>query len=270
MSLRRNLALLPVFLSAVALVGCGPPQRDEACDGALRACRAYLATAERTGQSCGATLESTRSDLASTRTENSQLQRRFHDVQRRFQNAKRESRRLERDLIEVQETNQKLKAFFKKLDEEIEHHSLLFQSPEQLRMMEMQNTEKLKYYREAARNLKERQEGGSSILSRLLSTDDDAIDWDPDYLQKRIIEVEAQIRRIRYSHILIARGATRLEELLGKQGGDGRSSSLLLLDGVSPVRAWWRQSVAEMVDERDDTGPVECDTPFNNVAAARG
>ena len=274
MSLRRTLVLLPMLVSAMALMGCSPPERDEGCegtlypcradlatcDGALRSCRADLGTAELTNQSCDATLETTRSDLASSRTENSQLQR-------RFRGAKSENRRLERDLREVQEANQKLEELFKKLDDEIEHHSLLLRSPEQLRVLEKKNAKKLKEYREAARNLKEGQADGPSIWSRLLGTDDD-IDWDPDYLQERITEVEAEIRRIRYSYVLITRGATRLEELMGTQSGDGLSTSSYLLDGVWSVNARWRQSVAEMGDQ-DATSLFGCDASFN-VDSARG
>lgn len=216
---------------AALLAGCQTPSPPDNPDQiALRHCQAELVSVNRAAQFCDDSLLSTQARLDSAR--NSRL--RIHDehqaLEREHLQLRNEYQQLDsghRKLVDEHEglrqtldqeraTSEKMREILRQLEEEIEGQSLLLHTPEQLEALEKREMARLRKYREAERNLdREASRERSSILSLLFPDESSvSIDWDPEYLQRRIAEVETNIRLIRLSRMLIARGATRVEDIL--------------------------------------------------------
>lgn len=215
----------------VFFAGCETaPPSDAPGDLALQHCQAELDLASRANRLCDDSLLSAQSRLDSVRNARHRLDVERQTLVEEHQQLEREYRNLEsghRELLDAHDdlrqtldrersTSERMRAIFRELEKEIESRSLLLYTPEQLKELEVREIARLKRYREAERDLdREASRERSSILSLLFPGDSsDSIDWDPEYLQKRIAEVETSIRLIRYARILISGGGTRLEDIL--------------------------------------------------------
>ena len=225
-----NPACMLMFVT-VFIAGCETaPPADALDDPALQHCQTELDLANRATRLCDDSLLSAQSRLDSVRNSRHRLDDDHQTLMDEHQQLEQEYRNLEsghRELLDEQEklretlnrersTSEKMRAIFRDLEKGIESQSLLLYTPEQLKELEIREMTRLKRYREAERDVdRKASRERSSILSRLFSNgSSDSIDWDPEYLQKRIAEVETGIRLIRYARILISGGGTRLEDIL--------------------------------------------------------
>lgn len=215
----------------VFIAGCETtPPSDTPGDLALQHCQAELDLANRATRLCDDSLLSAQSRLDSVRNARHRLDEEHQTLEDEHRQLEREYRNLEsghRKLLDAHDdlrqtldrersTSERMRAIFRELEKGIESRSLLLYTPEQLKKLEIREMARLTRYRKAERDMdREASRERSSILSLLFPGDSsDSIDWDPDYLQKRIAEVETGIRLIRYARILISGGGTRLEDIL--------------------------------------------------------
>ena len=220
--LRHMLTFAYTIGCALMLIGCSDPDIDlgEIPVPPLTVCEEELSRAEDSRRSCKDNLlqiekrlqnvedeyQRVREDLQRERDAKREIQKDLHNVENEYQ-------RIRDDLQRELEENKKLRGIFEQLDREVEKQSFLLQTPNQLKVLETKEIKRLQRYREAERDLEHDEQSSECSSWSSLFSSCNSIEWEPEYLRKRISEVKSKIMLIRYSQMLIFNQGTVFEDL---------------------------------------------------------